>query len=246
MWKMQDKLREFELTGVLSQSDFLDEFAYRFKPGNHVVLFGPTGRGKTTIGGKMLSRVVPNFTGLLTIQLGPDPALDHLGKPMNSWPPRMPVDLLTYDRKGPLIRRYQPMPKKPEHFIGIRRMARNILLWMFSRDDWAIFIPDLQVVSDPGMMGLGKEVDQLLLTLRKHRSSVFMDAQAPRWIPSSAKDQVAHLLVWRNRSEDVVRNLAKIMGLPFDFVMAQMHKLPFHGFLWVDSVRDEYFIVEEK
>jgi hypothetical protein len=180
--------------------------------------------------------------GLLTIQLGADEALEHLGKPLSGeWPPKL-LDMHMYDEK-PFVRRYQPNPTKPEHFRAIRAQAARILYWMFGREGWAVFIPDLQVVTDPGMMGLGKEVDQLLLTLRKKRSSVFMDAQAPRWIPRSATDQVSHLFIWRNRDDTVVKRLKEISGLDLAFIIAILKHIDFHDFLWVDNTRDEYYVV---
>lgn len=234
--------------GILTQQEFLDEFAYRFQPGQHVMLFGPTGRGKTTMLGKLLSRTANKFEGLLTLQLGPDKALNHLGKPTDSWPPKAAVLSLmrmeARDRKKPIIRRYEPRPTKPEHFLSIHRTASTMLRWMFGREGWALAIPDLQVTTDPGMMGLGKEVDQLIITIRKLRSSMFMDGQAPRWIPRSASDQTTHLLIWRNRDEAVVKRLSEIMGLPLKFLLYLFQQMEYHDCLWIDNMSDQYFIVK--
>lgn len=230
--------------GVLSGAEFLDELSYRFRPGQHVILFGPTGRGKTTMAGKILARVVHQFDGALTLQMGPDPALARFGKPIDRWPPRLPLDVLMLDEK-PLVRRYQPRATKPEHFLAIHRTAARMLRWMFGREGWLLFIPDLQVVADPGMMGLGKDVDQLIITIRKLGSSMIMDAQAPRWIPRSVSDQTSHLLIWRNRDEAVVKRLAEIMGIPVKFVLYLFTQMDYHDCLWIDNVNDEYFIVKQ-
>ena len=229
----------------------MDEFAYRYTPGQHVILYGPTGRGKTTLAGKMLAAPgMPKNNGLITTQLGPDPALMHLGKKTDSWPPAAPVlEMMLYDHKEkglPLIRRYQPLPRKPEDFITIRRKCARILRWMFGTKGWTLFIPDLQVVTDPGMMGLGKEVDQLIITTRKRGSSVWLDAQAPRWIPRSCSDNTSHLLLWRNRDEASVRRLAQIVGLDFKTLITMFRSMDYHDALWVDVKADEYFLVRSK
>ena len=240
---------DLQPTGDLTRQEFLEEFVYRYKPGQHVVFFGATGRGKTTLAGQMLAMpTMPKNDGLITIQLGPDLALQNLGKPTKSWPPfGFDVILLDHkDRGVPIIRRYQPLPKKPEDFLGIRRQASQILRWMFGRSNFTVFIPDLQVVTDPGMMGLGKEVDQLIITIRKRQSSVWMDCQAPRWIPSSCKDNTQHLVIWPTRNENAIKSLGAIVGIDHRYIMSLFRGMHYHDALWIDVVGDEFFIVRRK
>jgi energy-coupling factor transporter ATP-binding protein EcfA2 len=239
--------------GILQRGEFLEEFEHRYRPGQHVILLGPTGRGKTTMIGQMLTAgTMPKTDGLITVQNGPDPALAHLGKPTKSWPPTIPVPFLMYDEK-PLMRRYQALPRKPEHFGIVRRQTARILRWMFAREGWTLVLPDLQLVTDPGMMGLGKEVDQLIITLRKRRSSVWMDAQAPRWIPRSSNDQTSHILIWKYRDIATIRRLREVAGVDLDFinqlfgefrvVTAPDGTRKSFDAIWIDVGSDEYYVV---
>lgn len=236
-------------SGDFKLQEFLEEFAYRNQPGQHTILFGSTGRGKTTLLGKMLGMPgMPKSDGLIITQLGPDAALAHLGKPVRSWPPPLlDVMLLDYkDRGVPLIRRYQPLPKKPEDFIPIRRQNSKILRWMFGRHNFTLVIPDLQIVTDPGMMGLGKEVDQLIITMRKRGSGAFLDAQAPRWIPTSCKDNTQHLIVWPTRNEDTIKSLGRIIGVDWRIITSLFKSMHYHDALWIDVTADQFFIIREK
>jgi energy-coupling factor transporter ATP-binding protein EcfA2 len=237
--------------GDFTRQEFLEEFAYRYKPGQHVVLFGSTGRGKTTLLGQTLAMPgMPKSDGLITIQLGPDAALQHLGKVTRGWPPPpLILDAMILDHKDrgiPLVRRYQPLPKRPEDFAIIRRQASRILRWMFGRRNFTVVIPDLQVVSDPKMMGLGGDVDQLIITMRKRGSAAFLDAQAPRWIPTSCRDNVQHLIVWPTRNEDAIRTLGRIIGVNWQIIAAMFRNMHYHDAVWVDVVGDEFFIVRRK
>lgn len=217
-------------------------FWARQEPGQHVVCLGPTGRGKTTLVGKLLAH--PPTDGVLIPTIGrPDPALQHLGEPATEWPPRMPLRLLMYDNL-PFIRRFEHRPKQPRDFQRIRINYSRLLHWMFARPGWTIFLPDLQVVSDPKMMNLGKPIEQLLLTLRKEKSSVFMDAQAPRWIPSAANDQTSHVLIWKNRDRRVRQRLAEIASLDMDLFDYLMNEIARFDFVWIDSIMDEVYHVE--
>lgn len=234
--------------GDFKRSEFLEEFAYRYQPGQHVILFGSTGRGKTTLLGKMLAMPgMPKSDGLITTQLGPDLALAHLGKPVKSWPPPpMILEAMILDHRDrgvPLIRRYQPLPKRPEDFVHIRRQTSRILRWMFGRKNFTLVIPDLQVVSDPGMQGLGKEVDQLIITMRKRGSGAFLDAQAPRWIPTSCKDNVQHLVIWPTRNENAIKELGKIVGVDWRIMVSLFKSISYRDCLWLDVEGDDFFIV---
>jgi len=94
------------------------------------------------------------------------------------------------------------------------------------------------------MMNLGKPIEQLLLTLRKEKSSVFMDAQAPRWIPSAANDQTSHVLIWKNRDRRVRQRLAEIASLDMDLFDYLMNEIARFDFVWIDSIMDEVYHVE--
>jgi energy-coupling factor transporter ATP-binding protein EcfA2 len=227
--------------GILTRSEFLELFWLRQEPGQHVVCLGPTGRGKTTLMGQLL--VKPPTAGVLIPTLGrPDPALQHLGESATEWPPRMPLRLLMHDNV-PFIRRFENRPKQPKDFVRVRALYSNLLRWMFARPGWTIYIPDLQIISDPKMMNLGKEVEQLLLTLRKEASCVFMDAQAPRWIPSAANDQTSHVLIWKNRDRRTRQRLQEIANIDTDLFDALMNDIGRFDFVWVDSLRDEIYHV---
>lgn len=227
--------------GILTRQEFLQLFWHYQSAGEHVVILGPTGRGKTTLAGQMLVR--PPTDGVLIPTIGkPDPALQHLGKTADEWPPRMPLKLLMHDNL-PFIRRFENRPRQPKDFIRARGVYSGLLRWMFARPGWTIYLPDLQIISDPKMMGLGKDVEQLLLTLRKEGSNVWMDAQAPRWIPSAANDQTSHVLMFKNRDRRTRQRLQEIANIDMDLFDALMNDIGRFDFVWVDSLRDEIFHV---
>lgn len=242
-----------ELDGILTLDEFLAEFHYRFKPGQHTIFLGPPGRGKTTLAVQILSyKDMPKTEGLLVSANGPDPVYQKMGlekefKTVDGWPSQfLPLELYDHQEKNtgrPFIRRYQPLPKKPEDFVRIRQQNSKILRWFFAKKNWSLYLPDMQLITDPGMMNLGKEVDQLVLTARKRETSIFMDAQAARWLPHSSTDCVQHLFIWRNRDEDSVDRLRKIAGLDKKIMLGTLKQINYHDALWIDVIADEYFIL---
>lgn len=228
--------------GIITRDEFFKLFWSRQEPGQHLVALGPTGRGKGTTFGTLLTR--PPTPGVLIPTIGrPDPALQHLGEVAKEWPPRMPLKLLMHDNV-PFIRRFENTPRQPKDFPKVKNIYAGLLRWMFARPGWTIYIPDLQIISDPKLMNLGKEIEQLLLTLRKEGSNVYMDGQAPRWIPSAANDQTSHALIWKNNDKRVRQRLSEIAHMDIDLFTALMNEIARFDFIWIDNITDDVFHVQ--
>lgn len=251
-----------DLDGIFTLDEFIEEFTDRYRAGQHVIAFGPTGRGKTTVMGSLLEATHPVANQhLVTTTINPDKALAMLGRPVKNWPPGTMAKARTF-RWGGLTKddpkvwnqwRYEPTVTKRSQLKEIRRVNENILIWMFGKRQWRLFIADLQIYSDRRLMNLGAEIEQLILTIRKLESSVWMDAQAPRWIPSAVKDQPTHLLIWRNRNEDVMKDLARTTGINRTSTMSifasntstrEEKRKHYMDFVWIDGLNDEWFLVE--
>lgn len=245
--------RSFQLDGVFSRKEAVAEFRDRHQAGEHVTFFGPTGRGKTTWARALLERPATPNALILSVK-GKDPALEGLGKPVKTWPPDRRNNIVHWfkpkeDDGKPKIYRWEPIYKSRKELVQASSLVGGSLSWLWARrapDNWTLFLPDLQVISDPGLMGLGKWVEGLLLTARAAGNSIWLDAQAPRWIPRAASDQISHLFIFANRDIDTIRRLREIAGLDMQMVQAVMEQMAFHEVLWIDVKRDEYFLVEEK
>lgn len=243
------KQAELVLHGVFTRPDAVAEFQARHKRGEHVLFVGPTGRGKTTFASSLLMKPATERALVMSVK-GRDPALAQLGKRVGAWP--MPhgrsvalrIRQQWNDDKPPYIYRWEPEFNSSRDLVLAARMVNNTLEWLWQSRGWTLYLPDLQIIADRGMMGLGKPVEAHLLTARSRDDSLWLDAQAPRWIPRAAADQVSHLFVFKNRDIDVVRRLREIAGLDMYTVQWIMSQLAWHEILWVDVRRDEYFIIE--
>jgi energy-coupling factor transporter ATP-binding protein EcfA2 len=52
---------------IISRKEFLRDFSENYRPGQHVTLLGPTGRGKTKMIGQMVIAVQRRYPGLFTV-----------------------------------------------------------------------------------------------------------------------------------------------------------------------------------
>lgn len=74
---------------VLPRREFLAMFAREYQPGQHVTLLGPSGRGKTRLGGEMLGAVLRRMHGKIQVRVlhgkikGRDKTIEKLSKSAN-------------------------------------------------------------------------------------------------------------------------------------------------------------------
>lgn len=237
------------LDAVFRREEAVDEFHYRHKAGEHILFVGPTGRGKTTFAASLLSKPATHNTLILSVK-GRDPALEPVGKEVKHWPPndrlfnkiRWKFD--DSDSKKKRILRWTPEFQSEKDLATAHETTAKTLRWFWQQKDWTLYLPDLQIIADRGMMGLSKPLEAHLLTARSRGCSMWTDAQAPRWIPRAAADQTSHLFVFRNRDRDVQKRLAEITGYPAAFFQSEIAQLKFHELLWIDCRRDEAFLVQ--
>lgn len=128
---------------------------------------------------------------------------------------------------------------------GLHGQFEPALTWARGQRDWLWVIPDMQTLADARFANLGKEVEWLILTLRHRKSSVWVDAQRPSWIPRAAGDQSRSVVLFKNTDLDTVDRLRKIISLPsiklIQPIFGQMAK---HDFLWYDGLEEELFYVD--
>lgn len=224
---------------------FLRWFGRNWYAGEHVILLGPAGRGKTYLAARILP--LRRYVVAIDIKGGKDPSLslDRLDGFVNTstWPHPKERKLV---QQGPLRLRLAPPNDRPEQLPAMRATVRSCLTDVYVRGGWSVYLDECRVVVDPRAgMGLGREVENLILVKRFEGVSVITASQAPRWIPHAAYDQSVHAFFWRNRDREVVKRLAEISG-GFDRreIETAVAGLGFHEVLYVGG-KDERMIVTE-
>lgn len=216
-------------------------FARNWFAGEHVILLGPAGRGKSYLASEILE--LRKYVVAFDIKGSKDPSLARMGfERIGTWPHPKERERI---RKGePLRVVLAPANEKPEQLPAMRDTFRTALRDVYVRGGWSVYLDETRIVVDPIVgMGLGREVENLILVKRFEGVSVVCASQAPRWIPHAAYDQSVHAFFWRNRDAEVTRRLAEISG-GFDRkeIITTVAGLGFHDVLYVGG-RDERMIV---
>jgi hypothetical protein len=208
--------------------EFIRWFKSAWVPGQHVALVGPTGTGKSTLACHILR--------LRWYVLGLDPkggdstlASSGLFRRVGSWPP--PTDVRKRIEKGqeegggPVRLIVGPVVHDPADRVALREAIRAALNGAFTEGGWTLYIDELQLATDRRIMGLGPEVEQILIAARDKKVSLVTSYQAPSWVPPSASRQASWVAMWRTMDKDVVDKMANVLGRDKLMIRAAVEEL---------------------
>lgn len=232
-------VRTSELIG-LEWTDFLEWFTPQappepgWRPGEHVSILAPTGGGKTTVAGGILS----SRRYVLGIDpKGGDNTLDAYGfRRLPRWPgERRMTQLLEDDERhgrpshyiiGPRSNNLDDLPK-------IREAAMETLAGAYNMQGWTVYCDELQILCDPTLLNLASHVKRWLISARSGMRSFVASFQAPSWVPTEALRQPTWVIASHTRDRDVIDRTAEIAGRPKEEVRGWMAELETYHWLVV-------------
>lgn len=194
---------------------FLRWFSLRWQPGEHINITAPTGEGKTTFG-----------AGLLALRkwvLGFDPKGGDRTLRATGWP-RITGEV---DRLGNYLTREQRkaisegracrliVGKVAGSFTDLElnwKRQGNLLERIFADQGWTIYIPDIQLLTDPRMGDVRRAMDMTWLAARDRLISLVTDMQAFSWTPRLARSQPRWFVIGYTKDADSVVDLARTVG----------------------------------
>ena len=194
---------------------FVEWFGKVWQPGEHVSVIAPTGAGKTTLVGGLLQlrRYV-----LALDPKGGDSTLAGLGyERLAKWPGERALSemVVSNDERGKPSRYVVgPRVRRHEDHEELRAVCKQALDGSYNMGGWTTYVDELQLLSDPRMMGLRKECDRALIAARDKGLSFVSSYQSPSWVTPQAAKQATWCFISYTRDTDVVNRLAEILGRP--------------------------------
>jgi hypothetical protein len=214
----------------LEWARFARWFQKAWEPGQHLSAIGPTGEGKSTLIGGLLS--LRRYVIVLDPK-GGDPTIAALRYPrLESWPSdRQFTRLLRRDEEAGRASRYVvgPIVHTMEDLPKLRAATAQALRRSFAQGGWTVYVDELQVLADRRMMNLSGDAAKFLVSARSKGLSFVSGFQGPSWVPSEALRQPSWVAVAYTKDTDVVARLAEVTGRSRYEMRGLVRAIPKHG-----------------
>jgi hypothetical protein len=210
-----------------------------WKPGMHVALIGKTGEGKSTMAVGMMD------TRKYVLALDPkgeDDTLEAAGytrvtglPPKKRLPKEVQEDL---DAGRPVRLVVGGGSRTRDDDAKLRELLEDALEYARQSGGWTLYVDEYQLLADQRMYRLGPNVERLLISARRYKTSVVTAFQAPAWVPKAATRQSSIIVAWRTRDKDMMQNIARTSGRDWRQIGEAMDELPkFHVLVIPDELR---------
>jgi len=219
---------------------FLRWLETNWEPGEHFALVGPTGEGKSTFA-----------VGILQLRKW-IMALDAKGEDET-----LAASQFQRILKFPLPRKIRNdiAEGKPARLIiggpttslaeekALRSLLAQAVAMVRHQGGWTLYADEFQVLADLRMFGLGKAIEQGLISARSKGTSIVTSFQAPAWVPKASTRQATLVAVWPTRDRSMVKSVAESMGRDWQELLAIIEELPpYHCVVIPKSIHDPYII----
>lgn len=206
-----------------------DAFAAQldWRQGEHFMLTGPTGQGKTT----MQTSLLPFHPYVVVFATKPrDDSMDRLIKQggyykMESWrsldPRQTPRRVLWPNAKALGSEKHQ------------REVFLNAMRRIYLEGNWTVGIDELWFYTN--ILGLETEVRMFILQGRSLGISALMSTQRPARVPVEVFDQSTHLMFWRDNDRRNLDRISEINSRDANLVRAVVQELEPYQVLYINT-----------
>ena len=208
--------------------------------GQHWALIGPTGEGKTTFAVGILNQ--RNWVIALDPK-GEDETLEASGFiRVTRFPlPRDLQEMVAEEQPVRIIIGGSARSERERR--QLRELMRQYVEMVRQQGGWTLYADEFQVLADLRMFRLGVQVEELLITARKEKTSVVTAFQAPAWVPRASTRQATRTTMWPTRDVAMIKTVAESMGRDRRELTQVIHELPsFHPVTIVKRIAAPYVI----
>jgi hypothetical protein len=196
----------------ISKSNWLQEFRSSWNQGEHVVILGPTGTGKTYFAQPIVD--IREYVCVLALKPR-DETLERFRdgykygyeryKIIRKFPPEYGDNRVIYWEK----------PEGLDRLVDQSKRVHSALDRMYREGGWTIFIDEAGYLA--GTLGLGKAVGVLLNQGRSSRISVVLCVTRPTSViarvPKEAFSQPRHKLIFKYENGDELKAAAQVADM---------------------------------
>lgn len=183
------------------------------KPGQHWALTGKTREGKTTFAaGIMRERKYV----LALDPKGEDDTLAATGftrilgvPPHKKFPKEIQRDL---DEEKPVRLIVGGGSRTAEQDAKLRKLLDEAIEYARQSGGWTLYVDEYQILGDQRMFRLGPNIERMLISAARDKTTVITAFQAPAWVPKASTRQSTFIVMWRTKDRDMLKAVARAAG----------------------------------
>jgi hypothetical protein len=201
---------------------------------------GPTGEGKTTFAVGILS--LRKWIMALDAK-GEDSTLAASGfQRITKFPlPRKLRDAVAENKPARLIIGGPTTSLEEEK--QLRALLAQAVQMVRHQGGWTLYADEFQILSDLRMFGLGKPIEQGLVSARDKGTSIVTSFQAPAWVPKASTRQATLVAMWPTRDRAMIKSVAESMGRDWHELETVIDELPrYHPVVIPKSIYEPYIL----
>jgi hypothetical protein len=216
---------------------FLEWFKRRWAQGEHLNVAAPTGAGKTTFCTGVLEHCRNYVAGVDA--KGGDRTLADTGWPritgqkdrFGQW---LPYEYRKKIRDGEPVRII--VGRRAANFADLRKNWQRqsaLLEAIFVDGKWTLYLPDLQLLTDPGLGNIKVNANMMWIAARDRYVSLVTDMQEFSWTPRLARSMPRWFVAGYTRNLDSVQAMAVSAGRSNAEVRGMIAALKQREFSWL-------------
>jgi hypothetical protein len=219
---------------MFGREEFIAE-RWRFSPGQHITIVGPTGCGKTHLAYQLLEKsATPKNPAVVLVKKARDPLITRRGRELGyrmtrSWPPT-PTGWWSRQPSGYLVwppTRFDPDIDRPVK----QRVFRRAILDSYKRGKRIVYVDDAFGVSE--LLKLREELIEMWTELRSMDGTLLAAFQKPSHVPLWAYSQAEHLFLFHDPDKRSRERFGEIGGVDPYLVQETVMGLKRHQALYI-------------
>lgn len=209
----------------IAYQTFLGLLRSKWKQGQHLLISGPTGSGKSYVAEDI--KEIRKYLVVIASKKSDDTLDNYNGFfKTDKWPPPYGVRYVLFWKK----------PKTIEDLHIIRKAVYDVLSDVFVRGGWSIYFDDIAFLS--GTLKLDPQLRMMYTQVRSNNTSLIASVQRPKRIPVEVVSQSSYIILFSTPDENDIETVAHNSGQYTLKLKNQVKQLKTHEFLFIEHGKE--------
>lgn len=211
--------------------DFRTKWHNEYDRDNHVIIIGPTRSGKTQVATELVEE--RGYVVATGVKYRDDTLMKLIKtrgyKRITDWTKHNDKRLVLWPKNDNMDTLYDEQ----------RKVFKDMFNNVYIAGGRAIWIDEMRVMCDPGMVGLRADVIKLLVAGASNNISVVGCSQRPAWVPQEAFSESKHMILFRTNHVEDLKKIGSFNGIAAKDVVTQVQKLEKYEFVHANLLTGE-------